>query len=664
MSTVARKITKAAVPAVKKAVTTKDGSLDPRVADALWRVSPFIGFTGVWGVGGILHTVLDANPVWAALLALGGLGLSLMTLITSRGEVFNKVLNTLTMLFATLWIAGATVWGSFGTMADTMLVFGMILGTAHMLTMGTAGDGQGIDDELIRIFNASKDVWGHGKAKIRKTTSAKELKDNPYRMTYEITVDRERNTGDDLVRIGNQIAARIGTAPDNVVVTPNPDDAGKATVTLIQGNIRNSILPWPGPSNPGATLKDPLQLGVTTDGNKGLFQVPEAHTQVMGMSGSGKSVGFTWNFVAELITRKSKAGRTELWGIDIAKGRQTLGIMEQAFDRLAYTEEDALAMIKDVRKLIRERTNILESEGYTKWEPESSLRYLVVIIEESPIFFDMLWSEGARDLSMQDVTGIWTAARSAGIHMVSSLQMATQGQQPKLIRDNSANRVCFGLMGSGAEYALPSVALANGADPEKWGTSKKGLCYIASEARPEHEWHVPVRTYFITPEEMYHHCSQYPAPGKENWHLENPFVDGKVQFAKEPAKPRPKSVEEEPAGGHFLVEKMKTLEEEAAQVNLNDEIKLVGENISFPNPDDGSFAEKATAVLRKCYKEGVKEISPRELIQATGVATSPQNGSAYLKRMVDNGFLEHSARGKYRLLKKLGEPTVDDVLNK
>src|SRR5690606_1723810 len=81
----------------------------------------------------------------------------------------------------------------------------------------------------------------------------------------------------------------------------------------------------PGPSKPGATLKDPLQLGVTTDGNKGLFQVPEAHTQVMGMSGSGKSVGFTWNFVAELITRKSRAGRTELWGIDIAKGRQTLG---------------------------------------------------------------------------------------------------------------------------------------------------------------------------------------------------------------------------------------------------------------------------------------------------------------------------------------------------
>src|SRR5690606_15948717 len=114
---------------------------------------------------------------------------------------------------------------------------------------------------------------------------------------------------------------------------------------------------WPGPSRPGASVADPIRIGLWQDLDPVEYGIVGHHLQVMGMTGSGKSVGGAWNVLGELITRRDVA----VFAADVTKGRQTLGPLAASLHRFETTREGARAMLRDLAARVKQRTDRLSA---------------------------------------------------------------------------------------------------------------------------------------------------------------------------------------------------------------------------------------------------------------------------------------------------------------
>lgn len=504
---------------------TVDSHAD-KIVGLMWKIVPFAAVAVTWLMSHILGYIFSSNPLmWAALICISTTALVAERAMVGMGGRLRRLLQAAMSGFLGYWTAVAIVLGSTGTVGLVLLWGGFFFLAPAVAILSEHVDNVDSDesrtDRFMRRFDKVKEVWGHGKTKLTKLPPVKRSDgtENPYKTQYEIEVDDITQNSDTALELRNRIAAKEHISKDQVVISPDPKDYHKARATIVTGDIETSRLTWEGPSIPeGGTMNDPIRLGLRIDGEPGHMSVPDRHIQVMGMTGSGKSFGFAWNFVSEIITRYSDSGRVDLWGIDIVKGRQTFGPMEQAFDRTAVTEEQLNEMLIELKQEIRNRMNALTEEGFNTWNVKSKLRYRIIIMEEAPAVFQYMEEE--MGLYGSEQAKFWKEARSAGITLVTSLQIATHGEQPKSVLRQIANRICFGVSEFGdADYGLNAQAVKNGADPSKWSSFNPGMCYMSVEGIPPNEWHTPVRTYLMTREDMVRHCAKYPAPGKEDWVL-------------------------------------------------------------------------------------------------------------------------------------------------
>lgn len=662
-----------------------------RLANNIGVVIPFVALIATWAFSHPIRALFDDHALaWSILLHISSTVLMAEQFLAGKGARTKRITKTLLVGFIGHWIAASLVWGSMGLMGQIWLFALITLAPAVAIVSHMSDDVEddnGRTDRFTRRFDKVKEIWGHTNTKLKRLPSSlrRDGTENPYKVNYEVEVDDNTQNSDDALELRRKIAAKEHISLDEVIVSPHARDYHKATVTLIKGNIEGTGLPWQGPSIPeGGSIKDPIRLGLRIDGENAAMKIVDMHTQVMGMTGSGKSFGFLWNFFSEVITRYSKAGRTEFWGVDLSKGRQTFGPMEQAIDRMVLEEEDAKQMVLDLLPEIKDRMNTLTEEGFKSWNPASSLRYRIIYFEEAPAFFKLF--EEDFDLHGSDLR-LWKEARSAGISLVTSLQIATHGEQPKSVLRQITNKVCFGVGDSAdADYGLNAVAIKNGADPSRWGGFNPGMCYMSVAGIPQNEWHTPVRTYLMNQEDMVRICKKHPAPGKEDWVItkrknaegedewfsappgaleaDEDGITGGIVYEAEPTKRTITQNDEDDSVLPMMVfesdedtesaEKWnQEMEEHLERVGLDEAMKELEKEgpktFRFGDMEpvtEGTARERILKVLDAYKQEGVKVITSGGMVERTECGRSAVSNA--LGKLVDDGILKDAAYGKYQ----------------
>lgn len=300
-----------------------------------------------------------------------------------------------------------------------------------------------------------------------------------------------------------------GVPPGTFTATADMDNSRYVDMVISDPRSIKGSLPYPGPSYIGGSIADTMSVGMYQDGSEVEFEMAGLQMQIMGMIGSGKSLGACWSCLAEIITRNDAI----VWAIDITKGEQTLGPLRPALHRVATTPEEAMQMLEDANALIKPRTDYLAKKGMGKWQKGCGLKYLVVWIEEIPDVIDALSVHERGELSGVD---IWIksvkAARSAGISFVWSLQRADAEQVPIITR-GQAVKWCFGVSSTlDASFGLSKQQDDLGAEPEKWANRHPGKFFFDAPSIVEDKIAMAARAWYWGEDDkaISAHAKQYP----------------------------------------------------------------------------------------------------------------------------------------------------------
>ncbi|MER5816815.1 plasmid transfer protein TraB [Streptomyces californicus] len=320
----------------------------------------------------------------------------------------------------------------------------------------------------------------------------------PNKVTVPLQLAAGQVTSDDLGNRIKHIAGELGVAPTSIRVIPDPDDAARATLVVVPKDELKTVTPWPGPSNPGGSITEPIVIGIYEDGQEAVLWLPAGpgrnatHFLAAGMNGSAKSTGLSV-VAAEVLTRYDVV----MWAVDPSKGMQTFAAFLPYLDWVEMTEAGGNEMIDALSQVITARANELGRHGYKNWTPQAfeklGMPYMVVWIEEAAKFFR----------NGTEMEGLVMEARSAGISVEISLQRPSATSMPTDVREQLGGVLCFGVKGSTtADMALPDDVRDAGARPEAWENRKPGYAYLVAPGVDEDRYATPLRTYLIDDDQI------------------------------------------------------------------------------------------------------------------------------------------------------------------
>ncbi|MCC3775341.1 sporulation protein SsgA, partial [Streptomyces sp. UNOB3_S3] len=327
----------------------------------------------------------------------------------------------------------------------------------------------------------------------------------PNKATFDLQLPRGELTTDDVSKAAPLLASALDVPKNAIRVTPDPDSASRAQLTVVPHDLLKNTVPYPGPSHPGGSIADPVHVGIYEDGTPAVLYFPgdpEAgrnamHLLIMGMTGSGKSEGGL-TALAEILSRRD----VEVWASDPVKGEQTLGPLLPAIGWAVLDMKSTEAMIAAIKAAIPARTAWLAKYGYKQWVPECAetqadgtpgMPYLIGWFEEA--------AKPIREIDEDVFTGIAQEARSAGISLVISMQRASGNQVSTDTRASLGSSWCYGVRNErDAGFALDAEVLDAGAAPHLWKDKKPGYSYLVANGIPETFWPTPARS-FLTPRE-------------------------------------------------------------------------------------------------------------------------------------------------------------------
>lgn len=330
----------------------------------------------------------------------------------------------------------------------------------------------------------------------------------PNKVTAELQLAPGELSTDDLGNRIKQIAGELGVSANSIKILPDPDRADRATLVVVPEDMLKKGTPWPGPSCPGGSITEPIEIGIYEDGEVAVLWFPAGpgrnatHFLTAGMNGAGKSAGQSVA-ITEVLTRRDVI----VWAIDPSKGLQTFAPFLPYLDWVEMTMSGGEAMIAALGQVITARANEMGKHGFKNWTPEVFERlgmpYMVVWIEEAAKFF----REGT------EMEGLVMEARSAGISVIISLQRPSATSMPTDVREQLGGALVFGVKGSTtADMALPEDVRDAGARPEAWQNRKPGYCYLVAPGVDEERYPFPVRTYYIHDEQIEGTLAVAPRP--------------------------------------------------------------------------------------------------------------------------------------------------------
>jgi hypothetical protein len=333
--------------------------------------------------------------------------------------------------------------------------------------------------DLARAFITAAEKSGvggtrmlHLKRGARKSTAT--LKHEPGSVTTaDVTGNVER------------IESALGHPPGSWTISPDPENAGYSKVSISDPAVLDAApLPWPGPSHPGASIAEPVRGGLWQDAEEMTYKLVGSHLLGMGATNAGKTMSWTWNQMAEGITRCDYA----CLAADITKRDQFLGALRPALHVLAITPEQALDLLDAVHRIGDARADYMAAMHLTEWREGCGLTFLDIWLEECADIVALLDRKGLQRWK-SDVRRL----RSFGARWNLSTQRADFNEVPTLVR-GQMGKMCFGVNDpKDAEFGLTAEQQQRGCRPQIWGTNYPGKCYIDALGIPEARRAMPMR---------------------------------------------------------------------------------------------------------------------------------------------------------------------------
>lgn len=488
-------------------VKVEDATIDRMVARGVSKLAPL---APPWLIGGgLVPAGALTHHLWAtpgvlpwmtAGMTMAGTALTALTWAVShaRGKL-GRGHTTATTAAASAWITAATITGPTASPTlDIGLLAGAGLAVAWniraVIRSDDAEDGGGSGRGLKVLFSDATEKAG------LKGTVLKAIDKQPRRVTGTAQMEGG-NTAEDLQKRIAAIESAMGLPPGTMTVTTDEDDASAAKVVFSDARLMREPIPYEGPSRVGASIGDPIRVGVHQDGRDAEWTIPNHHSQVMGKTGVAKSFGGFWNFAAEAMTRHDAA----VFVADLDKGEQTVGPMRAGLHRVELDLPGAKRLLAEFYAVVRPRTDYLASKGLKEWQPGCGLTFLILWLEEFPTLGD--------ELDMKDFVRFMRTARSAGIHVALSLQRSDWTQMPTFVRGQLANWT-FGVATSAdATFGLSEAQQEAGARPELFA-GKPGLSYLDAPGVEPDRIALPLRTPMWTTEQMREHAESFHAVGR------------------------------------------------------------------------------------------------------------------------------------------------------
>ena len=453
----------------------------------LW---PWLTGLSLFPTGMILNTIWGQAPTWPAV----GLTVAVLVLTvlawkagTARGPLVRG--HAAISIAATgLWLLMATITGPTAHPTRdvwvVLLLAGGISWNVHRaLRRGDGGPGSsGWEDVGAQV--------GLARSRVMSARS-----DGP-RVHATVEVGRGTHTAAD-VTAGTlrRIASYYGLPGGHVTASEDHDDAGVAHLTLVTKDLLAAPIRWPGLSAPGASIAEPIVIGLRENGDPLTITlpaqprrtIPAQHVLISGMNGAGKSrAGLL--IAAEVASRRD----AELYLIDTVKGAQFLGPFIGRERVTIYRDErDAKQAIERLLARIAERAEFLGGKGLEGWQPGCGLLYEVWLAEEA----------AASVGSLAAFARAAQRCRSVGISLIASQQRVTTANLTSDARRQMGTVLQFGCQAESRlqDYALGEAVMAAGATPHHWGNRKPGYVYAQVPGVDPRLWHQPARVFDATP---------------------------------------------------------------------------------------------------------------------------------------------------------------------
>lgn len=453
----------------------------------------------------ILAVILHHNwpGIWGLMVGVAGLALvALSRHLTHRHSHFGRYLSPVTALLVTAWLTATDLLGVTHALAGFWAIGGIMLCSAwNMWLASREGDGgegfSGFIQGAERAGFQGLKIFG---VKLHERKREAIVKLTPGELVH-----------DDLSKRTGYIESGAGLPPGAITTAPHPDNASWAHVTLSDPRVLRTPIPYPFAgkgSRPGASIAEPLQIGMYQDAEPVDYTVVGHHKQEMGASGAGKTQGGCWSEIGETVTRRDAA----VLAIDITKGEQFLGPLRPALHRFEPEDDGALDLLAGFHRARKARTNYLGRWQLSKWERGCGLTHVTFWLEECPDIFELADKADKLEELMSDIK----AARSAGMRIVLSLQRSDFTQIPTLARGQLA-KMCFGVEDEqDAKFGLSVRQYSRDCSPELWGTRQPGMAYLDAPTIPDKYLAMPLRTWFWgeNSDLVAAHAAQFPASAR------------------------------------------------------------------------------------------------------------------------------------------------------
>ncbi|MFF2021871.1 plasmid transfer protein TraB [Streptomyces sp. NPDC058171] len=473
---------------------------------AMPHLPPWLGVAGA-GVAGA-----GAHLLWADSAAAGvGLTLSAVALTGAtwwagrETSAQRRLHSAITVAAGSGWVTGAALAGPLtGVLPDAYLMGGAVLALSWNVRMALRSSSDGAaggsaDKSLLEKV-------GLARARIGRTDV------EPNRVTANLLLEGGEQTNDDVAKALVRIASALDLPQSAVRFQPDPDSARRGDLVIVPKDMLTEPQPWEGPSQPGASIMDPLVIGRYDDGAPLTIWLPgdpaagrnAQHFLIAGGTGSGKG-DTALNVQTEILSRRDVI----MWLSD-PKAFQDFRPLLPAYDWAVEGGTGTETMVAALQHVIPARTGWLGKHSYRQWTPQAAERqtdpahscqqngacgcegmpYLVAWMEEA--------ANTLRNLGDDAFTGIAQEARSAGCSLIVSLQRPSYDQMSTSTRASLPSVIALGCDPRDEGFSLPDAVIDAGAHPGAWGNRKPGYCYVVAGGVDPDRYASPGRTQQFT----------------------------------------------------------------------------------------------------------------------------------------------------------------------
>lgn len=287
------------------------------------------------------------------------------------------------------------------------------------------------------------------------------------------------------------LASRMQVPGTGLRVEENPDDAGNPTLVVVREDVLRHMGDWPGPSNPGGSITEPVRSGRREDGSDVLSVRYNRHKLVGGATGAGKTEGAIGEW-ADGMTRRDVCA---FWS-DTVKPGQTIPDIAPTIERVATTKAATEKLVNGLLGAIEYRAGIV---GSRMWVPTPKLPAVYVHFEEARLVANYLGDK---------LVDFVSTARSVGIFITMSFQRPSGTALDTDARAQFGDRECYGVMkDDDTDMILTEGVIEAGAVPHKWGDKRPGYHY--REAGEERLHAMPARTWLIPVGRLRRHVAEW-----------------------------------------------------------------------------------------------------------------------------------------------------------